>query len=60
MKDIIESVINLAFVIGLVFGTGKGLVLLHEEIKREALTTISKGLSSSEELSRSLTVSVGI
>lgn len=55
MKDVIESIVTLAFTISLVLGTGKGLIWLHDEIRKEALTTISNGLSSSEELSNTLT-----
>lgn len=55
MKHIIESITNLSLTIGLLFGTGKTLIWLHNEIKKETLTTISKGLSSTEVLSKVLT-----
>lgn len=55
MKEIIESIVTLAFTISFILGAGKSFIWLHDKIKNEALTTVSKGLSSTEELSKALT-----
>jgi len=55
MENLIETLVALVITSSLVFGTTKSVVWLHNEIKKEALMQISKGLSSSEEMSKALT-----
>lgn len=55
MENLIETLIAFVITSGLIFGTGKSLFWLHDEVKKEALIQISNGLSSSEEMSRALT-----
>lgn len=54
MKNLINELVTIVIYLSLLFSTGKGFVLLHETVKRETLTQISKGLSSSENLAKAL------
>ena len=55
MENLIETLVTLVITSGLIFGTGKSLFWLHDEVKKEALMQISNGLSSSERMSQALT-----
>jgi len=55
MENLIETLVALVITSGLIFGTGKSLLWLHDEVKKEALMQISNGLSSSEDMSQALT-----
>lgn len=55
MKDIVNLVTALVFSGALFAGSGYTIMKIHDVIKKETLTQISKGLSSSEKLANSLT-----
>lgn len=55
MKAVIDMVFALIFSSGFIFGSGYTIKKIHDFIKEEALTQVSKGLSSSEELANALT-----
>jgi hypothetical protein len=55
MENVIETLVALVITSGLIFGTSKSVIWLHDEIKREALSQVSNGLSSSEKMSQALT-----
>jgi len=55
MENVIETLVALVITSGLLFGTSKSVIWLHDEIKKESLNQVSKGLSSSEEMSQALT-----
>ena len=55
MENIIETLVALVITSGLIFGTSKSVIWLHNEIKKETLNQVSEGLSSSEQMSQALT-----
>ena len=55
MENVVETIVALVITSGLIFGTGKSLFWLHDEVKKETLLQISDGLSPTEELSTRLT-----
>ncbi len=52
---IIETLVALVIKSGLIFGTSKSVIWIHDEIKKETIHQVSKGLSSSEKMSQALT-----
>ena len=55
MKDIVNLITAMIFSGSFLLGAGYTIKQAHDLIAREALTQISKGLSSSEELANKLT-----
>lgn len=55
MENLIETLVALLITSGLVFGASKSVLWVHDEVKKEVLNQVSKGLSSSEEMSQALT-----
>jgi len=55
MKNLIETTIAVIYSSALIFGAGHGLKSFHDTVKEAALSKITQGLSSSEELANSLT-----
>ena len=55
MKDVVNLITAMVFSGSFLFGIGYTVKQAHDIIKKEALTQISKGLSSSEELANALT-----
>lgn len=55
MKNVVELTVALIYSGTLLFGGGYGIKTIHDEVKRAALTKVSKGLGSSEALANALT-----
>lgn len=55
MKDLINLLTAIIFSGSFLFGIGYTAKQAHDIVKKEALTQVSKGLSSSEELANALT-----
>ena len=55
MENLIETIVALVITSGLVFGSTKSLIWAYDEIKKESLSQVSQGLSSSEALANALT-----
>ena len=54
MENLIETIVALIITSGLIFGSTKSLIWVHDEIKKESLRQVSQGLSSSEALANAL------
>lgn len=55
MKDVIESTIAAIITSVFLFGGGYTLKEIHDYVRYETIEQISKGFSSTEELSKALT-----
>lgn len=54
MEKIIDGLLTGMIYLSFLFGAGKSFILVHNVIKKETLTQISKGLGSTENLSKTL------
>jgi len=55
MRDVVDMVAAFVFSGFLLFGIGYGIKKVHDFVKKEALTQVYKGLSSSEKMANALT-----
>ena len=55
MDKIIDIFIDIIFAIILTFGTSYSVIKIHNFVKKETISQISNGLSSTEKLSNALT-----
>ena len=54
MNNLVNTAIAIIYSGGLFFGAGYSLKVVHDEIRKAALTKAAKGLSSSEQMANSL------
>lgn len=55
MDKIIDIFMDIIFAIILAFGASYSIIEIHNFVKKETISQISKGLSSTEKLSNALT-----
>ena len=55
MNKIIDIFIDIIFAIILTFGASYSIIEIHNFVKKETISQISNGLSSTEKLSNALT-----